>query len=210
MGWGRRNGPGVGVMGVGSGWGAEGCRGRRAWGGGGCSWRVGVRGHETARVLRVGGEGGMPAGARLRSRLILRASRKARLPAVPATGLQAICRLDQRGSLVNAVREQRRVDLARALKRKEGTVGRNSTASASASLRASAAACMCAARKKALALYHERTLAIMTGEPRICTLACTPGATKALADAHARTTRRDLNIFYSDLAEQFRRRRSGS
>ena len=109
-------------------------------------------------------------------------------------GAAAICRFDQRGSLVNAVREQRRVDLARALQRKEGTVGRNSTASASASLRASAAACMCAARKKALALYHERTLAIMTGEPRVCTLACTPGATKALADAHARRTRRDLNI----------------
>ena len=89
-------------------------------------------------------------------------------------------------------------------------MGRNSTASAFASLRASAAACMCAAEKKALALYHERTLAIMTGEPRVCTLACTPGATKALADAHARRTRRDLNIFYSDLAEQFRRRRSGS
>ena len=87
MGWGRRNGPGVGVMGVESGWGAEGCRGRRVWGGG-CSWRGGVRGHETARVLGVDGEGGMPAGARLRSRLILRASRKARLPAVPATGLQ--------------------------------------------------------------------------------------------------------------------------
>ena len=69
----------------------------------------------------------------------------------------------------------------------------------------------CALHKTRLkALYHERTLAIMTGEPRICTLACTPGATKALADAHARTTRRDLNIFYSDLAEQFRRRRSGS
>ena len=170
---------------------------------------VGVRGHETARVLGVDGEGGMPAGARLRSRLILRASRKARLPAA-GDGAAAICRFDQRGSLVNAVREQRRVDLARALQRKEGTVGRNSTASAFASLRASAAACMCAAEKKALALYHERTLAIMTGEPPVCTLACTPGATKALADAHARRTRRDLNIFYSDLAEQFRRRRSGS
>ena len=33
-------------------------------------------------------DGGMPAGARLRSRLILRASRKERLPAVPVTGLQ--------------------------------------------------------------------------------------------------------------------------
>ena len=37
----------------------------------------------------------------------------------------------------------------------------------------------------------------MTGEPRVCTLACTPGATKALADAHARRTRRDLNIAIS-------------
>ena len=67
---------------------------------------------------------------------------------------------------------------------------------------------MCAAQKKALALYHERTLAIMTGEPRVCTLACTPGATKALADAHARRTRRDLNIS-TVISEQFRRRRSG-
>ena len=48
--------------------------------------------------------------------------------------------------------------------------------------------------------YHGRTLAIITAEPRVCTLACTPGATKALADAHARTTRSDLNIFYSAIS----------
>ena len=67
--------------------GAEGCQGAGC-GAEAARGRVGVRGHETARVLGVDGEGGMPAGARLRSRLILRASRKARLPAVPATGLQ--------------------------------------------------------------------------------------------------------------------------
>ena len=43
-------------------------------------------------------------------------------------------------------------------------------------------------------------MAIITAEPRVCTLACTPGATKALADAHARTTRSDLNIFYSAIS----------
>ena len=40
--------------------------------------------------------------------------------------------------------------------------------------------------------YHERAFlaAIITSEPRVDTLDCTPGATKALADAAARTTRR--------------------
>jgi hypothetical protein len=168
--------------------------GRGGVGVGGCSRRVGVRSHASRDGGGGGGwevSGGMQACARVRSRVSDQGHCKVRLEEGQRLGcrarVEAVCQV-RSAELTGQCRS--RTAPGSPCPAMEG--GRSEATSTSMLLRCA----VCCSRHGHGERYHERAFlaAIITSEPRVDTLDCTPGATKALADAAARTTRRARNI----------------
>ena len=174
------------------------------WGSGGGvgvgSGSVGARGGSGCGATRlgtvgvVGGwevSGGMQACARVRSRVSDQGHCKVRLEEGQRLGcrarVEAVCQV-RSAELTGQCRS--RTAPGSPCPAMEG--GRSEATSTSMLLRCA----VCCSRHGHGERYHERAFlaAIITSEPRVDTLDCTPGATKALADAAARTTRRARNI----------------